>query len=418
MKKNSLPNVAFGSCNRQNLPQEFWKNIALQHPSHFLWMGDAVYAKGHSVDRLFQAYDTLLSNENYQRFTKGVYIDGVWDDHDYGVNDAGGYISNRLQRQVEYLTFLQKSGNTNIQPLFEQDGIYHTLDIPFDDRLMKVIFLDTRSFRSVHYIRSLGEFRFPLSALIASAIRASYSIMGFGRNYAGSMLGEAQWTWLEHTLQQSTADVHIIISSVQVLTSNPVFESWGHFPIEKQRLLTLLGRYQPQHTVLLSGDVHLGEISHASYGHNRQRLVEVTSSGLTHTCATGKANNILCPVMMHLFSAHRISEAGYYPSKNYGMIQFHRVVNNSYNITFSVRSLESETMGHTQLLHHLRVGDQRAFEDSTAGDGVHFADFPLLSPLIQGAVYTLVLVIVWIVYWIVRRCLRTSTDVSLARKSK
>jgi len=37
---------------------------------------------------------------------------------------------------------------------------------------VKIIFLDTRSFRDDHWIKSLGSVRFPFSALVASAIRA------------------------------------------------------------------------------------------------------------------------------------------------------------------------------------------------------------------------------------------------------
>lgn len=47
----------------------------------------------------------------------------------------------------------------------------------------------------------------------------------------------------------------------QVLTSNPLVESWGHFPRSRKRLLDLLHRTNPAGLVMLSGDVHHAELA-------------------------------------------------------------------------------------------------------------------------------------------------------------
>ena len=52
------------------------------------------------------------------------------------------------------------------------------------------------------------------------------------KSFLGEILGENQWKWLELALQDSHADFHGIISSIQILTTNPVVESWGHFSKE------------------------------------------------------------------------------------------------------------------------------------------------------------------------------------------
>lgn len=82
---------------------------------------------------------------------------------------------------------------------------------------LKVLFLDTRSHRDDHWIRSLGEYEIKGSAIVASALRALYTLLGMGRKYAGQVLGEAQWQWLNETLRSSTADAHAIVSSIQVI---------------------------------------------------------------------------------------------------------------------------------------------------------------------------------------------------------
>ena len=136
------------------------------------------------------------------------------------------------------------------------------------------------------------------------------------------MLGESQWKWLESVLSTSTADFHVIISSVQILTSNPVVESWAHFPLEKKRLLDLMKRIDPPGLMFLSGDVHHGELSRAIVKRKsgESLWVEVTSSGMTHTCGDSLFNRILCPNMLDLFSDHRLkctnNNSEYSPSKS------------------------------------------------------------------------------------------------------
>ncbi|CAN0446759.1 unnamed protein product, partial [Hapterophycus canaliculatus] len=82
-----------------------------------------------------------------------------------------------------------------------------------------------------------------------------------GSDYAGSVMGEDQWEWLEGQLEDSDASVHVLVSTLQVLTSNPLVESWGHFPRSRKRLLDLLHRTDPAGLVVLSGDVHHAELA-------------------------------------------------------------------------------------------------------------------------------------------------------------
>jgi alkaline phosphatase D len=319
--------IAFGSCNRQNRPQDYWKVIGSHKPSHFLWLGDAVYTKDYQPSSLSIAYDTLLNNSEYRDFADKVQIDGVWDDHDYGVNDGSRHASDREFRQQQYVNFLKGSGSDkSANVLSKQEGLYHSLDISlFEDMTIKVIFLDTRYFRDHNVIPSLGVYKsIPLSALISSAIRGAYSVLGYFREYDGEMLGESQWQWLENTLQTSNADMHILVSGVQVATSNPVFESWGHFPKEQKRLFELLAKYDPKGLMLLSGDVHLSELSTINVlrkDGSKDAWMEVTSSGLTHSSGTSRIQRFLCPIMMRMFQQHRFHHDAYYAGRNFGLLE-------------------------------------------------------------------------------------------------
>lgn len=321
----------FASCNRQNRPQDFWHIISMYKPKTFLWTGDSVYASNTSLNGVIAAYGLLASNSLYKRFANSTIIDGVWDDHDYGVNDGGRYVNFRRERQQAFLDFL---GIDSESVLRYQEGIYHYSDHVINSLSIRIIFLDTRFQRDSHWIRSLGEIHFPFTALAAAALRVTYTLLGFGRNFSGDVLGDDQWIWLEETLKSSTADAHILVSSIQVLTTNPVVESWGHFPIAKRRLLRLIQDIDPPGLVLISGDVHHAEISQVPVlrmDGTRTNLIEVTSSGLTHTCTdTSLITQSLCPLMLNAFSSHRVNPTAYYMGRNFGHI---RVFTNDSSIT-------------------------------------------------------------------------------------
>ena len=374
------------------------------HPELWIWTGDAVYAKNQTLAGLRAAYESLTRNVYYQRFTRQVFIDGIWDDHDLGVNDAG-ILPDREARASLYHTFLNSGRLLKRKPasvataIVDKGGLYHSKVLKKDAGRAKIIFLDTRYSREQHFIPSLGQIRLPFTALAAAAIRSAYSLLSLGRTYEGDVLGEAQWRWLEEELSSSHRgrvaahdasspaaaaaaqaaaaaaahpsdsflqrqaresnerlhrhdfDFHILVSSIQLFTSNPAVESWGHFPAAKRRLVSLLERYDPSGLLVLSGDVHHGETvsvpvfldegveaaaeaaertGGAAGAAARERAphrvwLEVTSSGLTHTAADGLVNSLLCPLMLAAFARHRREGDGVYLGRNFGSVVFDKV---------------------------------------------------------------------------------------------
>jgi alkaline phosphatase D len=390
--------LVFGSCNRQNKPQSFWSSISQQLQESesapvemFFWTGDSVYTKGNNLEKLAASYQMLLSDGNYTDFvsqTKMQYADGIWDDHDLGINDAG-FLPDREKRAELYLNFLTNNSNSNGNGEFrnkihkkwqmnywkERDGLYHSREINRGKHgNLKLLFLDTRYAREPHYIPSLGEIDFPLTALIAASIRTIYTFLGFGALYDKSVLSDKQWIWLEQELKTSKSDYHVIVSSVQIMTTNPAVESWGHFPKEKTKLIQLVAKYNPKGLTFLSGDVHHGEIANLGFNKatitnkdafnfnqeeqekvmkkqeqkmtttkkkNRKNFqdewIESTSSGLTHTCGDGLITRFLCPLMLNTFTRHRKASTDplYFIGKNYGKIHFDKS-----NLDISVVSLK------------------------------------------------------------------------------
>ena len=63
----------------------------------------------------------------------------------------------------------------------------------------QVIVLDTRTHRADFPVPSVAN-AVPLGALLAAAVRGATVAAGLGRAYAGDVLGEEQWAWLEAQL--------------------------------------------------------------------------------------------------------------------------------------------------------------------------------------------------------------------------
>jgi len=350
-----LERIAFGSCHSRGAVNKrlaaasngesryssktIWDTIAMTvQPQTFLWTGDAIYPpmkiKGDTpLDVLRNEYDQMMRNETlgYAKFIQSDFlvggIHGVWDDHDYGGNDRGREFTDKESRRDAYLDFL---GVPRSDPRWERRGVYSSIEFgasstdSLDSSEMnaqqsnrvRVLFLDTRWHRDYHCIPSVGSTMIPLGSVIACATRwitAGLDLPNFlptGAGFCagdGDVLGEEQWNWLEQQLQQSSASVHVIISSVQVLTTNPVVESWGHFPAARSRLLNLLASVKG--VVLLSGDVHHAEIA-TSMQNNKAKypndgaIMEVTSSGMTHSCE-GPFYGRLCRPILDTFPRHR-----------------------------------------------------------------------------------------------------------------
>jgi alkaline phosphatase D len=94
-----------------------------------------------------------------------------------------------------------------------------------------------------------------------------------------TLLGAAQWRWLEEQFRQP-AELRLVVSSIQVVVDGHGWERWGNLPRERARLYALIAETRASGVVFLSGDRHLG----AFYRQAEDvpyPLHEMTSSGLT-----------------------------------------------------------------------------------------------------------------------------------------
>jgi len=257
-QNKKLDRIAFGSCNRQDAPQPLWKPILADHPDLWVWMGDNIYGDSPIMDTLRAKYRRQNAQVEYQLLKESTPIIGIWDDHDYGINDGGkNYAQKKASRDLMF-DFLSVPLDASER---KREGGYAAYTYGEGNQQVKVILLDGRYFRDT-----------------LERIDRIYQI-----NPTGQILGDAQWKWLENELKTSTARVNFIVSGIQILPTEHAYEKWANFPQEREKLLNLLSNSGVQNPILLSGDRHIAEIMKLVDSRFPKGIYEVTASGLTHT---------------------------------------------------------------------------------------------------------------------------------------
>ncbi len=256
-----LSRIAFGSCVHQDRPQPIWGPIAATKPQLFLMLGDNIYADTEDMALMRKMYGQLAAQPGYKKLQAACPILATWDDHDYGANDAGADYPKKKESQQLFLDFF---GVPKDSPRRKQEGVHSAQVFGPAGKRVQVILLDTRYHRSP----LKKDTRRPRN-------RGQY--VG-NDDPKATILGAAQWKWLETQLQVP-AEVRLLCSSIQVVADDHGFEKWDNFPRERQRLYRLIRDTKAAGLVILSGDRHLGELSVMDAG-TGYPLYDLTSSGL------------------------------------------------------------------------------------------------------------------------------------------
>ena len=282
--------LSFGSCNNQLINNTLWAPIASHHPDLFIWGGDIIYSDTEDMEFMKKNYRILFEDSSYVAFKNQVPVTGTWDDHDYGLNDGGVHYQKKDSAQQIFLDFFEVANN---DPRRERKGVYHLKTHKVDGAAINFIILDTRYFRSDLKKDPTGEKRYIPN-----------------NNKKTTMLGDVQWKWLENTLNNSKAQFNVIVSSIQFLSYEHGYESWGTMPLEVEKMKRIITDSKAKGVLFLSGDRHIAEISGTRIEGLDYPLIDFTSSGMTHSFSSfsGEPN------------VYRISEV--VAEKNFGLLFF------------------------------------------------------------------------------------------------
>jgi len=297
-----LTRIAFGSCAKEDKEQPIWEAIFAAKPDLFVFLGDNIYADTRDPKVMAAKYATLAAKPHFKRLRDTIPVVAIWDDHDFGENDAGGDYPMKAESRRQFCDFWDEPADS---PRRARDGVFAAYVFGPQGQRVQIILPDLRWNRT-----PLAEKTFKggykawatASGLAGKLTPGPYERMP---DLDATIIGEPQWAWLESQLAQP-ADLRIFGSSLQVLADFAGWESWINYARDHQRLLDAIRRHKADRLICISGDTHYAEVSRLDVN-VPYPMWDVTSSGLTEVWPVTPPN------------ALRVSEV--LRERNFGMIE-------------------------------------------------------------------------------------------------
>lgn len=228
-------------------------NAMANTPADFmLWLGDNVYmreADYSSVTGMERRYLHTRSEPKLQPLLAKMNHYAIWDDHDYGDNDA----NKTFEHKLTSLDLFSEYWANRSGPYLHENGIYYS----FRHSDAEFFMLDNRWFRDES---NLNE-----------------------QFFAKTQLGEKQLDWLKNKLAHSKAVFKFVCVGGQFLNEHTNKESFNLYKKEREEIIQFITEQKISGVVFLSGDRHHTELLKndkvtASLGYP---LYDLTSSSIT-----------------------------------------------------------------------------------------------------------------------------------------
>lgn len=265
--RKPAPDFSFltGSCAYFNEPEfdrpgkpyggdsSIFETMANTPAAFHIWLGDNWYTREADYYTAWglnyrASHDRSLPV--LQKFMASMPQYAIWDDHDYGPNDAGkSYLLKDASRKV----FMDYSLN----PAYGEDGkgIYSVVSYGDAD----IFLTDDRYFRSEADMRDS---------------------IGGKPNTAKTYFGKMQMDWLKNALLFSKATFKIIATGSQVLNPFSEYDCMRFYSAEYNELMNFLAAEKIKGVIFFSGDRHHSEVIKMERP-NLYPLFDVTNSPYT-----------------------------------------------------------------------------------------------------------------------------------------
>ena len=214
--------IAFGSCSGNGSEHPVFEAIRARDPLLFLHLGDMHYRDIDRPDRerFLRAYDEALSTPAQARLYRHVPLAYVWDDHDFGPNDADR----------------TAPGRETALGVFREVVPHHPLGL--SDPLAPA----GRAF-------TVGRVRFVLTDL-----RSARSPRSDPRP---TMLGSAQKAWLLAELSRASRTHALVVWGSPVPWISDRSDDWGGYPAERREISNHIVREGIDNLLMVAGDAHM-----------------------------------------------------------------------------------------------------------------------------------------------------------------
>lgn len=276
--EKAITKIAWGSCANQDKEQKIWDAILERNPELFLFIGDNIYADTRDPQIMAQKYQKLANIPEFKKFRAKTPFLTIWDDHDYGENDAGGDYPMKEESRRQFCDFWEIPKDSPRRT--REDGIYTSQIIGPNGKRVQIILPDLRYNRTPIKKLDLGGKDY--HAWAKEYYDAGKEVPGpYDRisDDAASMLGKKQWDWLEGELQKP-ADIRIFATSLQYVADFAGWEGWINYYHDHQKLLESIRKHRANGLFCISGDTHYGEVSKLDTN-VPYPIWDFTSSGIT-----------------------------------------------------------------------------------------------------------------------------------------
>lgn len=217
--------LAFGSCawDVSHPRQPVWTAILAAEVDAMVLLGDTPYIDSTDLKIQRQRYRDFWSIAELKTMMRQTPVYAVWDDHDFGPNDALGNIPGRENSRRAFLEY-----HANPSYGLDNEGVF----TKFRRGPVEVFLLDTRWFGNTE-------------ASPADPDRKT-------------LLGRKQWDWLRDGLRKSTAPVKVLACGMiwNDAAYPPKSDCWKMFAYEREGLFRQLKQDKITGVILIGGDIH------------------------------------------------------------------------------------------------------------------------------------------------------------------
>lgn len=225
-----------------------FETMASLNPDMMLWLGDNIYLRTPDVGSrsgIHHRYTHTRQVPELQKLLVTCPNYAIWDDHDYGPNDADRSFIHKDWTLEAFKLFW---GNPSYG-IPGQEGI--TSQFTFGDA--DFFLMDNRYYRSNYHLS----------------------------NSEHQIWGEEQVDWLIEALKYSKAPFKFVATGGQFLSDAALYENHAQYETERQEVLSRIAREKIKGVVFLTGDRHHTELSKTTM--NGIDLYDLTASPLTST---------------------------------------------------------------------------------------------------------------------------------------
>ncbi len=227
----------FGSCARSGSNHRVFETMESLAPLFTLHMGDFHYENITENDpaEFRRAFDKVLASERQSSLYRSAPIAYVWDDHDYGPNDADGTHVGRTAALATYDEYVPH------YPLERNEALPRDLRQAFTVGRVRFLLTDVRSHRTPDATPDGPD---------------------------KTMLGVPQRDWLLHEIEAARGRYALVVwvNPVPWIAPPGDGHGWGRYDWERRHIADrILGAGMNGRILMLSGDGHMVAIDDGTH---------------------------------------------------------------------------------------------------------------------------------------------------------